>query len=76
MAIEDGQAFWLQSPPAGVLLMVGVADKPSAAIDGSVGKALANSQAVVLPALPAPYRWQAQFVSLGQKSFEVCMAPA
>jgi hypothetical protein len=74
MAIEDGQAFWLQSPPAGVLLMVGVADKPSAAIDGSVRKALANGQAVVLPTLPAPYGWQVRLESLGMQSFEVCSA--
>jgi hypothetical protein len=74
MAIEDGHAFWLQSPPAGVLLMVGVADKPSAAIDGSVRKALANGQAVVLPTLPAPYGWQVRLESLGTQSFEVCSA--
>jgi len=76
IAIEDGQAFWLESPPAGVLLMVSVVDEPSAALDGSLAKSLANGQAVILPSLPAPYRWQAQLVSLGTQSFEVCSAPA
>jgi hypothetical protein len=76
IAIQDGQAFWLQSPPTGVLLRVGVVDKPSAALDESVGKSLANGQAVVLPGLPTPYRWQVQLTSLGTQSFEVCSGPA
>lgn len=76
IAIQDGQAFWLQSPPTGALLRVGVVDKPSAALDESVGKSLTNGQAVVLPSLPTPYRWQVQLTSLGTQSFEVCSAPA
>jgi len=76
MAIKNGQAFWLQSPPAGVLLMVDVVDGASAAIDGPVGEALANGQAVILPSLPAPYRWQAHLVSVGTQPFEICSARA
>lgn len=76
IAIRDGQAFWLQSPPTGALLMVGVVDGPYAAMDGPVGSALANEQAVILPSLPAPYRWQAQLVSVGTQPFEVCSGPA
>ena len=75
-AIGDGQAFWLHSPPAGVQFTVGVVDKPSATLDESVAKSLANGQAVVLPSLPTPYRWQVQLTSLGMQSFEVCSAPA
>ena len=76
IAIEDGQAYWIHSPPAGVLLMVGVVDEPSAAMDGAVGEALVSGQAVILPRLPEPYRWQAQLVSLGTQPFEVCSARA
>jgi hypothetical protein len=76
MAIEGGHAFWLQSPPTGVLLMVGVTDRPSALMDGPGGRALANGQAMILPSLPAPYHWQEQLVSLGTQSFEVCSVPA
>jgi hypothetical protein len=76
MAIEDGQAFWLQSPPTSVLVMVGVVDEPSAALDGSLVRSLANGQAVILPSVPRPYQWQAQLSSLGTRSFEACSAPA
>ena len=68
--------MWLESPPAGVVLMVGVVDQPSAVMDGPAGTALANGRALVFPALPAPYRWQAKLVVLGMQPFEVCSAPA
>jgi hypothetical protein len=76
IAITDGQAFWLESPPAGVSLLVGVVDQASAAVGGEAGTALAKGQAVVLPSLPAPYSWRAQLVSLGTQPCEVCSAPA
>jgi hypothetical protein len=76
IAIKDGQAFWLESPPAGASLMIGVVDQPSAAMGGEAGTALAHGQAVIFPTLPAPYRWQAKLVSVGTQPFEVCSGRA
>jgi len=71
----DRRAIWLKSPPPGMVLLVGIAGQPSALLDGRAGDALANGQAMILPNLPEPYRWQALLAQVGTQPFEVCSAP-
>jgi len=71
----DGRAIWLKSSPPGIVLLVGIAGQPSASMGGRASDALANGQALILPKLPEPYRWQATLAQAGTQPFEICSAP-